>query len=407
MDRTTLTHKRVARGMARHALAALAALAMLVPAVSSCAQAPKAQGEAASAPVETPKSERRPVKLFFIGDMMQHDAQIAAAYDSTSKSYDYEPYFRHLAPAWTDADLAVCNFEVTLGGKPYKGYPCFSAPDEYFAEMLRVGFDVFLTANNHCLDKGQAGLERTIAKMRDAMLANDKIRQLGTYEDSLDRVFRYPVVIERGGWNIGLLNYTYGTNGLTAKGGNIVNYIDTATIRTDIAKAREMGADYVIACMHWGIEYKYEPNAEQRKLARWLVSNGVDHVIGGHPHVVQPAEIIETPDGRKHYVIYSLGNVVSNMKLAGTDGGIMTGLTIGNENYNDDAASAWYSSFHVARPIHSKLKNYIAYPAGTEASLLPNDDEKRRLAEFTKLVRDVMAKGDSIAERTAQHWKGK
>lgn len=341
---------------------------------------------------------RRQASMLFIGDMMQHDGQIKAAYDSTSDSYDYSECFTHIKPVIEKADVSVCNYEVTMGGKPYKGYPAFSAPDEYADEIKSLGFDVFLTANNHCLDRGQKGVERTISE-----LAKREVTQLGTYTDSADRTKRYPVVVESNGLRIAILNYTYGTNGLTPKGGNVVNYIDKPQMLKDIAAAMRMNPDYVIATIHWGIEYEMEENQEQRQLGRWLIDHGVDHVIGGHPHVVQPIDIYTTPDGRKHLIVYSLGNVISNMSKRGTDGGIMVGLTLDTYSYNSTAEEGWYTIFHVGRPVNTGLKNYVVYPVGTSAETLPPTEETR-LNAYAAIVRNVMTKGDKITEKSCQDW---
>lgn len=380
------------------ALVALAALAVTF--VSWCS-APR-QDAPSQAPAATPVADSAlrpaPVRLLFAGDMMQHGPQLRAAYDSVRKTYDYSPYFEHIGKLSKEADVAVCNLEVTLRGKPYSGYPQFSSPDEYFKAIAAAGYDVFLTANNHCLDCGRKGLERTIAKLRDAGLA-----QIGTYEDSLDRVLRYPAVMEVNGHRLSFLNYTYGTNGLKPTAGNVVNYIDTAVIAADVVKARSLGAEFVIACVHWGVENVFEPNLAQRRLAKWLIEKGVDHVIGGHPHVVQPAELITTPDGRRHLVVYSLGNVISNMKNRGNDGGMLLGMTLGSDNYNDAADGAWWVAFHAPKPRFSGLKNYTAFPAGFPASKMPASEVKA-LNDFVLDARSVMAKGDSITEKNYENW---
>lgn len=332
------------------------------------------------------------VSLLFAGDMMQHDAQIEAAYDSITGSYDYTDYFTYLAPMSAAADIAVCNFEVTLGGKPYKGFPTFSAPDEYLDAIIDAGFDVFLTANNHCLDKGKTGLERTIKQMSDK-----GVTQLGTYLDDADRAQRYPVVLECRGLKIGFLNYTYGTNGLKTTKPNVVNYIDEAAIAADVKKCREMGADYIIANMHWGEENTHVQNADQKKWAKMLVAKGVDHIIGHHPHMVQPAEIITDADTCKHFVIYSIGNMISNMQKPDNAGGIIVGLNLPIVKDMKAEPDVWYTQFHVSWPYESGLKNYNAYTPAVPDSILPEIEIEKRNA-FYKSTRDVMSKGAYIEE---------
>lgn len=164
------------------------------------------------------------ISLLFVGDLMQHQAQIDAA--RQGDGYNYNDCFRHVKKEISEADMAIGNLEVTLGGKPYRGYPVFSAPDEYLYAIKEAGFDVLLTANNHCLDKGKLGLERTIL-----MLDSLKIHHAGTYRNPEERHRNYPLLIEKNGFRIVLLNYTYGTNGFKTDAPNMVNYINLEQIK--------------------------------------------------------------------------------------------------------------------------------------------------------------------------------
>src|SRR5688500_14521852 len=156
------------------------------------------------------------LSLVFLGDIMQHDSQIADAYDVSSGVYDYTPCFQYIKPYIEAVDLAIGNLEVTLAGKPYKGYPQFSAPDELLVAMKNIGVDVLVTANNHCVDRGRAGLERTIA-----MLDSFGIQHTGTFRSQAEKNKVHPLIVERRGFKLALLNYTYGTNGLPVSKPNI------------------------------------------------------------------------------------------------------------------------------------------------------------------------------------------
>lgn len=251
-----------------------------------------------------PLSAQDRITLLFAGDLMQHQAQIDAA--RQGGGYDYTDCFKHVKQEISKVDLAIGNLEVTLGGKPYSGYPAFSAPDEYLYAIKDAGFDVLLTANNHCLDRRKKGLERTIL-----MLDSLEIPHAGTYINKEEREKGYPLLVERKGFRVALLNYTYGTNGIETTSPNVVNYIDKEQIKRDILDARRKFPDVIIACMHWGIEYRSLPERSERELADWLIAQGVDHVIGSHPHVLQPMEIkkdARTP--ARHVVVYSLGNFI-------------------------------------------------------------------------------------------------
>lgn len=298
------------------------------------------------------------ITLLFVGDLMQHDEQIKSA--KTTSGYDYTDCFKHVKEEISKADIAVGNLEVTLGGKPYRGYPSFSAPDEFLYAVKDAGFDVLLTGNNHCLDRGSRGLERTIL-----MLDSLDVASAGTYINGEERRERYPLLVEKNGFRIVFLNYTYATNGLEPVAPRIVNYIDKEKMKEDIADARRMRPDAIIACMHWGIEYRLLPQKAEKDMADWLLAQGVDHVIGSHPHVLQPMEVkrdAHTP--AKHLVVYSLGNFISNMSKENTDGGAMVRMEL--VKYSDivQMRSCDYSLVWTSRPLLSGKKNFEVYPSG-------------------------------------------
>lgn len=327
----------------------------------------------------------RKLTLLFAGDLMQHQGQIDAA--KSDSGYDYSACFRHVKDEISRADIAIANLEVTLGGKPYTGYPMFSAPDEYLKAIKEAGFDVLTTANNHCLDRRKTGLERTIL-----MLDSLRIPHAGTYINAQTRAKRYPLLLERNGFRIVLLSYTYGTNGFKVTPPNVVNYIDKATIAKDLEAARAMHPDAIIACMHWGIEYASLPSDEQKALADWLLERGVDHVIGCHPHVVQPLEVRSDSLKQKQSVVaYSLGNFISNMSAPGTDGGLLLKLELMKSTTPTRLKNCAYSLVWTARPIFSGKKNYELRPANLSIDSLP-EAARNRLKIFINNTRLLMQK---------------
>lgn len=291
------------------------------------------------------------VSLLFVGDAMQHKAQLDGA--KTKDGYDYSPYFSLIRDSIQNVDLAVVNFETTLPGKAYTGYPAFGSPDAFAYELKDAGFDVFLNANNHCLDRGKKGLERTI-EMMDSM----EVRYTGTFADEQARELHYPLIVTRNGIRMALLNYTYATNGINVQKPNIVNYIDRKLIYADIEKAKLMKPDIIIANMHWGEEYKLMPNKEQKDLAKFLTDNGVRLVIGSHPHVVQPLDIQQENDSITNVVVYSMGNFVSNMRAANTDGGMIVNINLSkNKDNSISIDSCYYSLIYVNKPfVHGKQR---------------------------------------------------
>lgn len=300
-------------------------------------------------------------ELLFVGDAMQHQGQLDQALsEGDGIFYDYSDCFSLIAPTIMEADYAVCNLEVPLGGGGnYSGYPCFSAPDAYAVALKNAGFDMFLTANNHCLDRSDKGLRRTLTA-----LDSIGVDHIGTYYDNEQREKLVPFIKNINGFKIGFLNYTYGTNGIEAKKGAVSALIDKQKMLDEIEKTRKAGAELIVVCMHWGVEYVLVENAEQRQLAQFLIDNGVDMIIGGHPHVIQPMKIItDTKTGKRVPVVYSLGNFISNMKTVDTRGGALIRCRI-ERNSEGKAVfvSANYDTFFSAKP-EGKGTNYMVVPS--------------------------------------------
>lgn len=255
------------------------------------------------------------------------------------------------------------------------------------AARTTSGFDVLTTANNHCLDRSKKGLERTIL-----MLDSLNLMHAGTYIDTATRARTYPLLIERNGFRIALLSYTYGTNGIRTIAPNIVNYIDKEQISTDIDSARRKQPDAIIACMHWGEEYQSLPSKEQLSLADWLIEQGVTHVIGCHPHVVQPLELrTDSLTGQQHVVAYSLGNFISNMTGQRTGGGLLFKLELAKDTARTYINNCGYSLVWTARPVLSQKKNYTLYPLCPEIDSLPRE-ARNRLKIFVKDTRALLRK---------------
>ena len=321
-----------------------------------------------------PYVQGQSVKIIFAGDLMSHMPQVNAAKQADG-SYDYSPCFRYIKPYVQSADLAIVNLEVPLDGKPYSGYPQFSAPDALAACAKEAGFDIMTTANNHCMDRGRHGLERTLRAL-DSL----GIPHLGTYRDRARHDKEHPLMVERNGIRLALLSYTYGTNGIPAVEPNIVNLIDTTEMLRDLQVAHERGADFTITLIHWGIEYAVKANKEQEEMARWLLTHGSDAVIGGHPHVVQNFTLDAIPDNGRYpeIVVYSMGNLVSNQRDVNCDGGIMIELTLERkiDLFNDQSSetslfqSCSYLPYWVHRGTVDGLYQYYIVPS-TDAVAYP------------------------------------
>ena len=308
-----------------------------------------------------PAGEPVRVELLFAGDAMQHQAQLDKARQIGGGTYDYTGCFDLLAPEVTAADYAVVNLEVPLGGGPtYSGYPCFSAPDSYAEALRDAGFDLMLTANNHCLDRGDRAARRTLTA-----LDSIGVDHIGTYHDAAQRDELVPFIKDIHGIRFAFLNYTYGTNGIEPRDGVEVALIDRDRIAAEMAEARAAGAEIVVVTVHWGVEYVLLENASQRSLAQFLVDQGADLIIGSHPHVIQPMQVVHNERENKDVVIvYSLGILISNMKTGDTRGGAVVYAVV--ERDADGVArfkSAEYDTLFAAKPDGRPRSNFRVIPS--------------------------------------------
>lgn len=302
-------------------------------------------------------TQEKRVSLLFVGDAMQHLPQVHAA--KTADGYNYDSCFYLLKDKISNADIACVNFETTLGGKPYTGYPMFSSPAEFAEGLKTSGFDVFFLANNHILDRGKRGVENTID-----VLDSLKVKQTGVFKSKFTRGLNYPLMIIKNGIRIAFLNYTYDTNGLKVVPPNIVNLIDTIQIKKDLRLTQLYNPDIIIANMHWGEEYIVKQNREQKQLADFLIRNGVRIIIGNHPHVVQPLIKNITDNKIESVVYYSLGNFISNQQKVNTDGGAIAEITIKKINeHTIEIESCDYSLAWVRKFTKDGKVKYVLIPS--------------------------------------------
>lgn len=328
------------------------------------------------------------LSILIAGDLMQHMPQINAARQKDG-SYNYDECFAGIKAEVERADIAIANFETTLAGPPYSGYPQFSAPDDFLRDVINTGFDIMLTANNHCVDTRRKGLERTLMMMDSLGVAH-----LGTYRNIDEREKSYPFLLEKNGMRIVLLNFTYGTNGIPVPEPCWVNLMDTIEIAADLMKAREMKPDVIIALPHWGIEYQTLPSKAQQEMAAWLLKHGVDHIIGGHPHVAQPIELRN--EGR-NLIAWSMGNVVSNQSKPNTYGGYMVRLDFTKNSLQTKLSDHSYTLYWVSRPPdNGRRYQYRILPIDYPDSLLTTTEKTLR-EDIRKSMRQLMkvhGKGD-------------
>lgn len=242
----------------------------------------------------TPKADT--LTFYLVGDVLAHGRVVQSA-----SVHGYTDFFKHVEGNIRKADVAVCNMEFPLAGKPYTGYPVFSGPESFAQYLSDVGFDVLLTANNHVMDKGHPGLSRTIGQLEDMGILYTGVAA----SEKADTLIN-PLILSAKGVRVALVNFTYGTNMGSSVRWPKVQRMSREALAPVMARARAK-ADIILVFPHWGVEYETRHSDQQESLARWLVSEGADAIIGSHPHVVQDMQWI---DGVPVY--YSLGNALSN-----------------------------------------------------------------------------------------------
>ncbi len=267
--------------------------------------------------------------LTAIGDVMCHNTQYMDAYDSDTGTYDFSYVFDNISSYTKTADICIGNLETSFAGEDrgYSNYPTFNSPDSLADSLKSIGVDVLSTAGNHALDMGFSGLSRTIDVLDKA-----DIFHLGTYktQEDQDKVLIKYVK----GVKIAFIDYTYGTNGISVPSDKkfCINLIDKDLIKKHIETAKNQNADMIVACMHWGTEYQTKQNSEQEELADFLFQNGVNVIIGNHPHVIQPMEkrtvTLEDGSTRDGFVVYALGNFICDQNAVNTRDSIILNLKI-------------------------------------------------------------------------------
>ncbi|MDR3052408.1 MAG: CapA family protein [Coriobacteriales bacterium] len=299
-------------------LSALALLGMTLLALVACAPTSETTAQQAPPVAETATPAAQPpaaqpatansFNLMAVGDNLIHDNVYHSGLQPDG-THDYASMYAPLRAYVAAAEVAFINQETICGGEELglSSYPFFNGPQQILDALHATGFNWINTASNHALDRGEAGILAQLSYLQRF----DGLVQTGTHATAQDAAT--PTVIERNGVRIGLASYTYGLNGLEPPAGKtyLVDVIDREKIERDLAALLPV-SDVQIVNMHWGDEYSLEVTDEQRELAQFLADQGVDVVLGEHPHVVQPTVFVTGAQGNRTLVAYSLGNVLSS-----------------------------------------------------------------------------------------------
>ena len=358
------------------------------------------------------------------GDLLMHGQLITDARQDDG-SYDFNYIFPYITEYVTAADYAVANLETTLAGtaKPYQGNPMFNCPDAIADAAKAAGFDMLLTASNHSYDSQQAGFERTIRTVREKGLAN-----LGTMLSADEPKY---LVQNINGINIGMIAYTYedsigpsnppalNYNSMQSGGYDLINcfrHADPSSLydhlETQMQLMKAEGAEAIVVYLHWGQEYLLEANASQKEIAQRLCDLGVDVIIGGHPHVVEPVELLESSLDPNHRTVclYSMGNAVSNQRLgeisriptAHTEDGVLFSITF--SKYSD--GTVYLEDVNLmptwVRAIDANGNTVVRRSATIRRyEILPLDDTRRdQWAELFGINESTLAQCNESWQRT-------
>lgn len=325
-----------------------------------------------------------------------HLPLVKAAYDHASRQYNFKGMFSQVEKHLATADFTIANLETRLAGpeRGYSGYPLFNTPAELATDMKALGIDMVTTANNHSMDMGKSGVYRTLDNLDQAGLLH-----IGTYRSPEDR--DKPTIVDIKGVKVGFLNYTQNTNGIPIPSGSpyLVNMIERKTIKKDIQKLHDQRPDLIVACIHFGTEYQQAPNEFQRTLVKELFEQGVDVILGCHVHVLQPMEIQQISLNGKQkncFVIYSMGNFISNQRWRHSDCGVILNIEIeknhakGTRITKIDYIPVWVDTFRDNNdlnfrvlPVDTAISNYES----VQDKLLTREDYER----LVQVKKDITA----------------
>lgn len=301
----------------------------------------------------------------FGGDVLIHDALLADAYDTEQDAYDFTHMFEPVAPLLSQTDLTVLNLEVPIAKGTYSGYPMFNSPPALLDAIAQTGTDLLLCANNHALDRLGKGARQTIEQIEATGLSH-----IGTARNREE--FNAVPLYDVGGIRVAIFNYTQHTNGMQEKDteANLryaVHYFAVHRAEKDILAAREAGADYVILCVHWGREYEREPTKGVRQWAQELCDAGADLIIGGHPHVLQGYETLQSTNkktGEVHdaLVLYSMGNFLSGQRDQYRDTGALFRFTLEKDTASGETRLASHGYIPTWVWLDAETESYRVLP---------------------------------------------
>ena len=325
------------------------------------------------------KDECVEIELMMVGDMLMHDNVLKSGL-SANGIYHFDHLFKHIRSDIQNADIRIVNQETILAGEELgiSDYPFFNSPFALGDAEASAGFNVILHATNHALDKGLEGIERCCDYWS---MAHPEVAVLGINrtEDDYNRIYVY----EKSGFRVAILNYTFESNVMPIPQNKpyCLNLFDRKKMMADIETAKQ-SADMVVVCPHWGTEYIYSTDADQREWMNFFLSAGVDVVIGTHPHVLEPVEMLCSPEGRNMLVYYSLGNFISDQSQMPRDIGGMAKITLVKDKNGFSISK--YSLIPIVTHREFGYGRYSSYKLSDYTDNLANRNNIKTVNGFNK-----------------------
>lgn len=330
------------------------------------------------------------VSLIAVGDNLVHNTLI----DSGKKedgTYNYESLYKNFEKYISTPDIAIINQETMLGGSnfDYSGYPLFNSPWEVGEAAINAGFDIFTCATNHSMDIGSKGIEQELKFFEK----HPEVVHVGTNASEED--YNKVVYYEKNSIKFAILNYTYGTNGISLPDDKqwIVNMMDKEKIKKDVEEAKQ-NADVIIALPHWGTENSMTVSDYQKEYAQYFCSLGVDIIIGTHPHVLEPVEwITDEKSGNKTLVYYSIGNFISHQTNPNQLLGGMAEITVERKDGNIQITTAKLCPIVCHYYKEGKKFNFSVYKLSEYSSDLASEHSIKGVSVdyFTKLAQKTIS----------------
>lgn len=355
-----------------------------------------------------------------MGDLLMHEPIIKGY--KTADGYDFNEMFKHISPYISSADYAVANLETTLrglnDGYSYSGYPCFNCPDEIIDGAKSAGFDMLLTANNHSYDTRYKGMTRTLE-----VIDEKNLDRLGIVKNEEEKNY---IVKDINGINVGMICYTYETDNSNKVALNGIPLSDDASklvntfsygelsdfyekLNNELTQMKKDGAEAFVLFIHWGEEYQTKQNKNQEKIAQKVCDLGFDVIVGGHPHVVQPVDLLtsSTDENHKTVCLYSMGNAVSNQRRTNmnlttghTEDGVIFFFTFAKKGDNVSVSNVKIIPTWVNKQTSKVKSSYEIYPIESETvSSDFSSNLKNKLSESFKRTDKIVGDGlDKIEE---------